>query len=896
MTLGRRLTLALVTMATLSTLLALVAQDRGLATDLRQAAAARLARSAKAGERVTAEHLDAMAERYRAVARTPQLRATLELADAATLEYLAGDLARMHGAEALAFLDARGAVVAEAGESGLLPLAPDADGAQLRAGKGDGRLYAAVRVPIESRGQALGRLVVLERIDAERLASWSELCGADVAVAYPGSDAGGGEERLEHPILDLGDAVLVARSGLEAERAAVAHARAQLLAAGGIALVVSILGCVVLARNLVRPIVDIQLAIERIRTGFLTQPIRSERGDEIGDVARGIDRMAIHLMASRIELDLRIEELDQSERRLENAQRLARLGSFALDLQSGQLSGSREFFALMGFDPARLEPEADAARERGRDGARAGKVELERILERIHPEDRDGVRTTVLDAIRTGHSARVDHRIVVGDLTRVMHTQVEIVRDAGGEAIQVEGTLQDVTERRRAEKQIRFLAHHDSLTGLGNRLHFKERLGIAITQAQRRPATIGILFLDLDHFKRINDTLGHNVGDELLQRVADRIVASLRAGDEIARGSLESNDDVSISRLGGDEFTLMIANLPDPKELAPIARRILEGLARPFVLGGQELVISASIGIATWPHDGHDVDTLLRNADSAMYHAKSDGRNSYRYYEESMNAAARDRLRLESGLRRATERGTIDVHYQPRVEIASGRTVGFEALARWRDEELGAVSPGTFIPIAEQTGLIVPLGRQVLQTACRRAAEWERSPHGFDGRISVNVSSIQFKHVDVARELADALAASRVNPLRLEIEITESLILHDTQRVIETLHEIREMGVKIALDDFGTGYSSLSYLRRLPLDVLKIDMAFVRGIARSREDAALTRAIIAMAKALDLSIVAEGVETAEQRDLLREWGCSEMQGFLVSPAMPAEEAAHWLRA
>ncbi|MEZ4330444.1 MAG: EAL domain-containing protein [Myxococcota bacterium] len=878
LTLGVRLALALVTMATLSTLAAIVAQDRALAKDLRQAAAQRLERSARVGERVVAEHVRAVGDRYRALARMPQLRATLELGDAATLEFLGQQLARQHGAEALAFHSPAGATLADTGDAALLGLVPTDPPEGLLARPADRTLHAYARVAVESRGQPLGSLVVLEAIDARRIASWSELCGADLSVGFGAPVPTDADDRLVRTILPVGDGALMASSGLEAERAAVEHARVQLLGAGALALGCSILACLALARTLVGPIREVQHAIERIRTGQLTQPLRSRRSDEIGDVARGVDRMAIDLMASRIELDLRIEELDRSEKQLANAQRLARLGSFTIELESGQLAGSREFFTLMGIDPP---PER-------------GKADPRMLEDRIHADDRPAVRETFEACIEYGHPARLDHRVVVHDQVHVMHTQVQIARDEAGRMRQLEGTIQDVTERRRAEEQVRFLAHHDSLTGLGNRLQFKERLEIAIAQAGRRSTRIGVLFLDLDHFKRINDTLGPSVGDRLLQRVADRIVASIRPFDAVARGGVGSGEDVSIARLGGDEFTLVLDRIADPKDLAPIARRILDALARPFVLDEQEIVIGASIGIATWPQDGPDVDTLLRNADTAMYHAKSAGRNSYQYYQESMNAAARDRLKLETGLRRAIERGGIEVHYQPRTRIATGRTVGFEALTRWRDAELGAVSPSTFIPIAEQTGMIVPLGRQVLLAACRQAAAWERRPGGFEGRISINVSSTQFKVENVAREVADALASTGVNPLRVELEITESLILHDTERVIETLHAIRAMGVRIALDDFGTGYSSLSYLRRLPIDVLKIDMAFVRGIVRSREDAALTQAIIAMAGALGLEVVAEGVETVEQRALLRDWGCQEMQGFLVSPAVPAPDAERWL--
>lgn len=338
----------------------------------------------------------------------------------------------------------------------------------------------------------------------------------------------------------------------------------------------------------------------------------------------------------------------------------------------------------------------------------------------------------------------------------------------------------------------------------------------------------------------------------------------------------------------------MLPEVDDPNALAPIAQRILDVLDRPFQLPGHEIVIGASIGIAVWPQDGEDIDTLLRNADAAMYQAKSDGRNLYRYYEESMNEAAVHRLELESRLRRAVESDAIEPYFQPRIDLATGKTVGFEALVRWRDPDFGQISPAEFIPIAEQTGLIVPLTRNVLRRVCETARAWNSGEVGFVGRISVNVSARHFKLADVVRDISDIVGETGVNPLRLEIEVTESVVLHDEQRVIDALHAIRDMGISVALDDFGTGYSSLSYLRRLPVDVLKIDIAFIREITRNESDAALARAIVAMPDALGLAVVAEGVEFAGQRDLLKAWGCDEIQGFLASPAIPAASALAWL--
>jgi diguanylate cyclase (GGDEF)-like protein len=417
---------------------------------------------------------------------------------------------------------------------------------------------------------------------------------------------------------------------------------------------------------------------------------------------------------------------------------------------------------------------------------------------------------------------------------------------------------------------------------------------LAIAQARRRNGRLGVLFLDLDHFKRINDTLGHSVGDELLRQVADRLVRTLRESDLVSRlGDDESES--TVSRLGGDEFTLLLAELRDPRDLAAVASRLLAALRQPFEVRNHELVIGASIGIASWPADGETLDALLSNADSAMYHAKANGRNGYQFYDQSMNAAALRRLNIEARLRRALEHDELALHYQPRIELTSGRITGFEALLRWTDAELGAVPPGEFIPISEQTGLIEALGEWVMRTVCEEVCRWEREIGPLGLRVSLNVSARQFGP-ELSRKLARILAETGVNPVRVELEITESAILRDEAGVIQTLHELRGMGLAIALDDFGTGYSSLSHLRRLPVDTLKIDQSFVKPIAQSNEAAALTRSIVAMGKALGLRVVAEGVETDRQRALLAEWSCDEIQGFVICRAEPADEALARLRA
>jgi diguanylate cyclase (GGDEF)-like protein len=372
----------------------------------------------------------------------------------------------------------------------------------------------------------------------------------------------------------------------------------------------------------------------------------------------------------------------------------------------------------------------------------------------------------------------------------------------------------------------------------------------------------------------------------VLKGVADRLVASVRESDLIARP--RGTDFVpAISRLGGDEFTLLLTDVADTDQLAKIARRLLQTLSRPFDLEGHRVVISASIGITAWPFDGDDVETLLRNADTAMYHAKDQGRNDFQFYTEAMNRAARQRLSLESKLRRALDADEFVVHYQPRVELASGSIVALEALVRWRDPEAGIVLPDVFIPIAEETGLIGPLGDRVLRSVCEQLAAWRRAG-GPCVPISVNLSVQQFRQRDLAASIEATLRSAGVEPRWLELEITEGTLMRDEEAVTATLRALHDRGIRIALDDFGTGYSSLNYLRRLPVDTLKIDRSFVLDIESDAGSAALVEAIIAMARALRLRVVAEGVETAGQQDRLRRWGCDEFQGFLFSPALPVE--------
>ena len=454
---------------------------------------------------------------------------------------------------------------------------------------------------------------------------------------------------------------------------------------------------------------------------------------------------------------------------------------------------------------------------------------------------------------------------------------VSAVRDRDAQVVNYIGIFSDISERKEHEERVRHLAHHDFLTDLPNRMLLNDRLAQSIARAQRAGKQLAIMFLDLDRFKNVNDSLGHSVGDELLREVGRRLKACVRASD-------------TVSRLGGDEFVVLIPEVSDLADVAVAAQKILDTVGRPYSIGGHELVSTPSVGVSVYPSDGQDVETLLRNADAAMYHAKELGRNNYQFFTQDMNARATERLSLERSLRRALERAELRLYYQPQFEVASGRIVGLEALIRWEHPELGLVSPARFMPFAEETGLILPIGEWVLQEACRTNRAWQAS--GLPAvRVAVNISALQFRQANFLETVQRALADSGLDPRYLELEVTESVIMHDAERVTQSLSQLKAMGLELAIDDFGTGYSSLSYLKRFPIDRLKIDRSFVHDITEDRDDAAITSAIIALTRTLGIKSIAEGVETREQLEFLRAHGCDEVQGYLLSMPLPPEECA-----
>jgi diguanylate cyclase (GGDEF)-like protein len=423
--------------------------------------------------------------------------------------------------------------------------------------------------------------------------------------------------------------------------------------------------------------------------------------------------------------------------------------------------------------------------------------------------------------------------------------------------------------------RVEYLAYHDGLTGLPNRSMFSKLLTKGISEAQRYNRQLAVAFLDLDRFKLINDTLGHEAGDQLLQEVALRLRACVRDGDTVAR-------------LGGDEFVVLLPELADSNYAAMVAQKILLQIAKEFMLIGQEFRVTASIGISTYPQDGLDEQTLTKNADIAMYQAKAEGKNNFQFYSEKLNAHSLERLALESSLRHALERNEFRLHYQAKREISSGRITGVEALLRWEHPDLGMVGPMEFIPVAEETGLIIPIGRWVLKTACMQSVEW-RNQDLPPLNMAVNLTPRQFCDESLLMDVTTILQAAGMDPRFLEIEITEGLLIHDVENTLRILTGLKALGIRIAVDDFGTGYSSLAMLQRFPLDTIKIDRSFMRGIAGTPQDTGLADALIAMGKSLSLTVVAQGVETREQAEHLRLHECNELQGFYFKKPLPADE-------
>ncbi|HEX9812880.1 MAG TPA: EAL domain-containing protein [Burkholderiales bacterium] len=486
----------------------------------------------------------------------------------------------------------------------------------------------------------------------------------------------------------------------------------------------------------------------------------------------------------------------------------------------------------------------------------------------------------VLEAQRSFRDV-VMYRTYADSATRYFFASGEPLLDQNGGFAGYRGVGRDITERKKAEARIQYLATHDGLTDLPNRVMFNELLRLAVETAKRYERQFAVFFIDLDRFKFVNDTLGHEAGDVLLREMSSRFKDCLRASDVVAR-------------LGGDEFVVLVQEVNDIAQVSAVARKILSAAIKPVEILGQECRVTASVGIALYPGDATEDQSLMKHADMAMYLAKEEGKNNFQFYSKDIKTQSLERMTLETQLRHALDRNEFTLHYQAKVDFKTGRINGVEALLRWQNAELGSVSPIRFIPVAEETGLIIPIGRWVLRTACAQNVAWQRQ--GLPPIcVAVNLSMRQFADPDLLTDITAALKDTGMAPERLELELTESMVMQNIERTVKLLTAIKNMGVRLAIDDFGTGYSSLAQIKRFPLDTLKVDRSFIRELQHHSEDQAITEAIIAMGKTLSLTVVAEGVETPEQEQFLRAHACDEMQGYYFSKPVAPEDFASLLR-
>jgi len=528
---------------------------------------------------------------------------------------------------------------------------------------------------------------------------------------------------------------------------------------------------------------------------------------------------------------------------------------------------------------------------RGRDGSRLldQYVDVEQsVFETLPLPLAESWRAQLATVLSTGQVSQSEDRFESNEMRFYCETRMVPYTDDSVLVMQ-----RDISEKKRADAKVRRLAFFDTLTGLPNRQSFLIQVAEAIRAAKEAGSRLSILYFDLDNFKRINESLGHSTGDALLRGISKRLEQCVRRDDSVARFG-KSNSAMQVARLGGDEFTILLRELKDPDEASAVAERILCKLREPLLLGGQQFVITPSVGIATYPDDGDDIDSLVKNADMAMYRAKSMGRNCISTFSGTMSIRSLEQLELEDSLRKAIANGDLELHYQPKLSIRSRQVIGVEALLRWTHPERGPVSPAKFVPVAEQAGLIADLGRWVLEAACRQLEAW--SGTSLEAiRIAINLSGEQFRDENVDKEIIAAVARHNFDRKRLELELTESTLMKDVGATVKTLQRLKAEGMSIAVDDFGTGYSSLSYLKQFPIDALKIDRAFVSEIDSGGNDRSICAAIIALAKSMDLKVIAEGVETADQLKHLRFLGCDEIQGYFFARPMPAEAVTEFLQ-
>ncbi len=557
-------------------------------------------------------------------------------------------------------------------------------------------------------------------------------------------------------------------------------------------------------------------------------------------------------------------ELYRHQLRLAHAHKVAQLGYWEWDVETDALFWSDEVYDLLSVMPGEFENNHQAFRNRTR------------------ADDYEKIKQAVSQTLKHNTPYSAEYQVSRPDQKfQIIREQADLIKNEKGKIIRFLGIIQDVTETHLAQDKIRHLAYYDSLTGLPNRTLFHDRLEYVLRMARRRESSLAILVIDLDRFKNINDSLGHDIGDKFLQAVADKLKLVTREADTMAR-------------LGGDEFALILDGVSSNQDIAKVAEKILQILSKSHTIQGNELISTGSIGISISSAECLDKDDLIKQADLAMYKSKEGGGNQFCFYNTEMKSRAHHSMSLEKELRQALDNNELVAHYQPKICVKTGDIKGMEALIRWQHPEKGLIPPFDFIPVAEETGLIVPIGKWVLEEACRQTQQWHQQ--GFEMLvISINVSVRQFLHIGFIADVCSVLDASGINRQCVDLEITESSAMNSIETSIRILNELRALGVKISMDDFGTGFSSLSFLNQLPLDTLKVDRAFIKNINSQGENGELAKLIIAMAKSLDLSIVAEGVESQAQLNFLKLNECDEFQGYFVSPAIPADEFEVLLR-
>jgi diguanylate cyclase (GGDEF)-like protein/PAS domain S-box-containing protein len=613
-------------------------------------------------------------------------------------------------------------------------------------------------------------------------------------------------------------------------------------------------------------------ALEAGATDFLHSPVDHS---EFVTRARNLlklrkQKQLLQVRAHRLERELMQSEQTREAVLRDSHERLAQIVDTIPAMISAADGGGRCVFVNTAYaDAYGLDPSEVAGK-----GTSAilgkGRAERGRKLDRLVLETGKALPSFEEEFVDSG-----------GD-KRVLLTTKSPIRDLTGDIVSVLTTSLDITDRKRAERHLLHLAHHDSLTDLPNRMLLTQKLGMEMDFARAVDGCLALHFLDLDHFKGINDVLGHSVGDRLLSVLGGELRRIVRETDIVAR-------------LGGDEFAILQTRIDGPKDAADLARRIVEVTSRPFEIDGKEIQATGSIGITLFPADGDEADELLKNADLAMYQAKADGGRGFRFYSSDMQKQASDTGRLDADLRRAVERQQLVLHYQPQVDTASGQIIGAEALVRWRRDDGELVAPRAFLERAEANGMIVPINEWVLHEACREAQRWRLA--GMPPiRIAVNMSPVQFRRQNVGELITNTLKETGLEPWRLELEITESIVMENTKSLIRELKRLRKLGVQFSIDDFGTGYSSFRYIKAFPIGRLKIDQSFIANMHRNTSDVAIIQAIIGLARNLNLGVIAEGVETEEQRSWLATEGCAEAQGFFFSQPVPADEFVELLRA